>query len=73
LSANSGLVLYLIKVRFIIASVAGFAMRNHRVSADRRLATTEGFGREEIIRGFIADADMPDDAVLISPDWQGLH
>ena len=73
LSANSGLVLYLIKVRFIIASMAGFAMRNHRVSADRRLATTEGFGREEIIRPFRADADVPDDAVLISPDWQGLH
>jgi hypothetical protein len=34
--------------------MAGFAMRNHRVSADRRLAPQEGFGREEIIRAFSA-------------------
>jgi hypothetical protein len=53
--------------------MAGFAMRNHGVSADRRLATREGFGREEIIRAFSASADMPDDAVLISPDLQGLN
>ncbi len=80
--------------------MAGFAMRNHRVSADRRLARTEGFGREEIIRAFSAggrcrtlvaatlshrrragcrelvkraDADIPDDAFLISPDWRGLN
>jgi hypothetical protein len=37
------------------------------------LATTEGFRRKEIIRAFSADADIPDDAVLISPDLQGLH
>jgi hypothetical protein len=53
--------------------MAGFAMRNHRVSADRRLATTEGFGREEIIRAFSADADIPDDAILISPDFARIE
>jgi hypothetical protein len=57
LSAISGRVLYLIKVRFIIASVAGFAMQNHRVSTDRRLALAEGFGRKEIIRGSAGGAN----------------
>jgi hypothetical protein len=32
--------------------MAGFAMRNHRVSADRRSARAKGFGRKEIIRAF---------------------
>jgi hypothetical protein len=53
--------------------MAGFAMRNHRVSTDRPLARTEGFGREEIIRTFSADADLPDDAVLISPDFARIE
>jgi hypothetical protein len=37
------------------------------------LATTEGFGREEIIRAFSADADIPDDAILISPDFARIE
>jgi hypothetical protein len=53
--------------------MAGFAMRNHRVSADRRLAPRKGFGREEIIRAFVADADLADDAVLISPDFARIE
>jgi len=35
-SANSGLVLYLIKVHSSLPPIAGLAMRKHRVSADRR-------------------------------------
>jgi hypothetical protein len=42
----SGFVLYLIKVRFIILSMAGFATRDHRVSACRRSGPPEGFGRQ---------------------------
>jgi len=49
LSANSGFVLYLIKVRFIIVSMAGFATRDHRVSACRRSASRKGFGGKENI------------------------
>ena len=65
-SANSGLVLYLIKVRFIIASMAGFAMRGHRVSTHRRSAQAEGFGRAENICIASTGAAMPDDALFIS-------
>src|SRR5882672_4758607 len=71
-SANSGLVLYLIKARFIIASMAGFGMRNHRVSADRRSALAEGFGRAENICIASTGAAMPDDAFFISTYLRAL-
>jgi hypothetical protein len=71
-SASSGLALYLIKVRFIIASMAGLAMRKHRVSTHGRSARTEGFGRAENICIASTGAAMPDDAFFISTDLRAL-
>jgi len=53
-SANSGLVLYLIKVRFVrlsIGSIAGSAVRHHRVSAARRLAQAKVFPQKKYFWG----------------------
>src|ERR1700733_1972473 len=84
LSAISGLVLYLIRVRFIILSMSGSANGEHRFFRDRRSAPAKGFGPKKFfgtcgrrhagakrLCGNCGAPDTsPDDTVLLSVDWQ---
>jgi hypothetical protein len=80
----SGLVLYLIRVRFISLSMAGSANRDRRFFRHRRPGSVKGFDPEEYFfervaagsparGGLAAIAERltsPDDAILLSIDWQ---